>query len=99
MFGGSKEDKEAKREEKRREQIEKMLAKYRMSALSDPDDIASVSEIMSDMAGNGLLTLSAATNLHGNPADLATMTYLRAIIEQNFIIIRQLDRLNKKLEK
>ncbi|MDD6788822.1 MAG: hypothetical protein PUE04_01805 [Lachnospira sp.] len=100
MFGGSKEDKEAKREEKRRAAIQKTLETYRLTSLTDPDDIASVADIVSDLYGTGGMQLGVTLG-GGNDRDLQKiqMYYQRAIIEQNFIIIRQLDRLNKKLEK
>ena len=42
--------------------------------------------------------IELGTALQGNGVDNAKMTYMRAIMEQNFIIIRQLDRLNRNLE-
>ncbi len=33
------------------------------------------------------------------PADNLTTSYLKAIVEQNFIMIRQLDEISKKLNK
>ena len=43
-----------------------------------------------------LIELGAA--LQGNGADAAKLSYMNAIMEQNFIMIRQLDRIAKKLE-
>ena len=48
------------------------------------------------MAGNSLIEFGTA--LSGKAEDVAKMSYLRAILEQNWIIIRQLDRLNRNLE-
>ena len=47
--------------------------------------------------GNKLIELGAV--FQGNGADAAKMSYLNAIMEQNFIMIRQLDRIAKALEK
>ena len=44
--------------------------------------------------GNKLIELGTA--MQGGGADSAKMSYLRAIVEQNWIIIRQLDKLNSK---
>ena len=71
-----------------------MLRQYRLTELTDPDDIASVKDITAGLAGCSMIT--AGTALSGTPADTAKLTLLRAIVEQNFVIIRQLDRLNRK---
>lgn len=84
------EDKQAKQDEK----IIRMLRQYRLTELTDPDDIESMKQITSGLAGCTMIT--AGTVLAGTPADVAKLTLLRAIVEQNFVIIRQLDRLNRK---
>lgn len=87
LFGGeSKEDKQAKK-------VAELLAKYGLEDLSDPRDINAVREISLALMGNKLVDLGTA--LQGNGTDAAMLTYLRAIVEQNFIIIRLLDKLNK----
>lgn len=87
LFGGeSKEDKQAKK-------VAELLAKYGLEDLSDPRDIKAVREISLALMGNKLVDLGTA--LQGNGTDAAMLTYLRAIVEQNFIIIRLLDKLNK----
>lgn len=87
LFGGeSKEDKQAKK-------AAEMLAKYGLEDLTDPRDVAAVREIALSLMGNKLTELGAA--LQGNGTDAAMLSYLRAIMEQNFIIIRLLDKLNK----
>lgn len=91
LFSGeSKEDKQAKK-------AESLLAKYGLEELSDPRDLESVKAISYALMGNKLIELGTA--LGGSGADSAKMTYLHALTEQNWIIIRQLDRLNKNLEK
>lgn len=89
FFGGkeSKEDKQAKK-------VEELLQRYGLEELSDSQDLASVQAIASNLAGNNLITFGTA--LSGKSEDVAKLTYLQALIEQNWIIIRQLDRLNKK---
>ena len=91
LFGGeSKEEKKARK-------AEALLQKFGLQELSDPRDLESVKSISQNLMGNGLIELGTA--LQGNGADAAKMTYLHALTEQNWIIIRQLDKLNKALKK
>lgn len=88
---GAKETKE----EKLARKTQAMLEKYGLEYL-DPKDVESVRSIGNALMGNSLTELGAAlTGVSG--VELAKLSYLRALIEQNWIIIRQLDRLNKKL--
>ena len=91
LFGAkeSKEDKVARK-------TQAMMEKYGLEYL-DPKDMESVRSIGYALMGNNLIELG--TTLSGSGVDVAKMSYLRALIEQNWIIIRQLDRLNKKLDQ
>lgn len=91
LFGAkeTKEDKVARK-------TQAMLEKYGLEYL-DPKDMESVRNIGNALMGNNLIELGTA--LSGSGVDVAKMSYLRALIEQNWIIIRQLDRLNKKLDQ
>lgn len=84
-------------EEKREQKIQALMQKYGLEDLSDPRDKQAVQNIATNLMGNKLIELGAA--LQGNGADAAKMSYLNAIMEQNFIMIRQLDRIAKSLEK
>lgn len=84
-------------EEKQEQKIQALLQKYGLEELSDPRDIQAVRNIATNLAGNKLIEIGAA--LQGNGADSAKLSYLNAIMEQNFIMIRQLDRITKALEK
>ena len=86
---GDKENKEDKKARKTQE----LLEKYGLQDLSDPRDIESVKNIANNLMGNRLIELGAA--LSGNSEDAAMLTYLSAIVEQNWIIIRLLDKLAK----
>lgn len=90
LFGGkeSKEDKTTRK-------VHDMMEKYGLSEL-DLKDLESVQSISSSLMGNSLIELGTA--LQGNSTDAAKMSFLRALVEQNWIIIRQLDRLNKRLD-
>lgn len=89
----NQEDKEAKQAQK----VQKLMAKYGLQDLSDPRDYKAVEQIAYDLAGNKLIELGTA--LQGNATDMAKLTYMSALMQQNFIIIRQLDRLNANLER
>lgn len=89
LFGNS-EAKEAKQAAK----AEELLRRFGLEDLSDPRDLEAVKSISSALMGNKLIEFGTA--LSGNAEDAAKMTYLRALVEQNFIIIRQLDKLAKK---
>lgn len=89
MFGKPKETKEEKQERKTRE----LLIKYGVEDLTDPRDHASVKEIANALLGNKMI--ETGTILSGTAVDSATLTYYRAMVAQNFMIIRQLDKLNR----
>lgn len=83
----SKEDKKARK-------AQELLERYGLQELSDPRDLESVKSIATSLAGNNLITFGAT--LQGKTEDVAKMSLLQAIVEQNWIIIRQLDKLNQK---
>lgn len=91
LFGNG-ESKDEKKERKAQE----MLSKYGLDCLSDPKDLEAVKNIQYSLMGNKMVELGAA--LQGNGVDAAKMSYLNAIMQQNYIIIRQLDRIAKALE-
>lgn len=83
-----------KNEAKKEEKVQALLKKYGLESLSDPRDIQAVKNIASDLAGNKAIEFG--TLLQGNGADAVKMSYLNAIMQQNFIIIRLLDRIANK---
>jgi len=77
-----------------------MLAKYGLDGLNDPADIESVRKIVSELTGTGVMETGMKIGAIGSKAeDLLPVYYQRAILEQNWVIIRQLDRISKALEK
>lgn len=93
LFGGeSKEEKQARKEQE-------MLAKFGLEELSNPQDIASMKNIVKELAGTGLIETGVSLG-GGTERDIQKlqMFYLRAILEQNFIMIRQLDRITKNTQ-
>ena len=99
LFNGeSKEDKEAKKQAKLDQKNMAMLRKFGLEDLQDPTDIASVKNIVTELTGTGLMELGLTLG-GGSDRDIQKnqMYYQRTLIEQNFIIIRQLDRITKLL--
>lgn len=86
-----KADEQAKKERK-------LLKKYGVDELSDPRDLESVKKIASELIGSGLQEAGLKISM-AKPEFLLPITYQRAIMEQNFIMIRQLDRIAKLLEE
>jgi hypothetical protein len=85
------------KEEKRERKVNDMLQKYGLEDLSDPRDVQAVKNIQLALMGNKMIELGAA--LAGSGADSAKLSYLDAIMQQNYIIIRQLDKIAKLLDK
>ena len=75
-----------------------LLDKYGIGNLSDPEDRASVRKIAQELLGSGAMEAGMKISL-AKPAEQLPISYQRAIMEQNFIMIRQLDRITKLLEK
>lgn len=81
-------------DEKKAEKAQALLQKYGLDNLSDPRDIQAVQNIANDLMGNKLIEVG--TLFQGNGVDAAKMSYLNAIMQQNFIIIRLLDKIANK---
>lgn len=75
-----------------------LLAKYGLEDLGDPMAAASVRKIVTELAGSGLMEAGLKIGMAKAEVQLP-ISYQRAMVEQNFIIIRQLDKLAKLLEK
>ena len=93
-FFKSAEDKAAEQAQKERE----LLEKYGMSGLTKPEDLESVKKIAAELAGSGFAELGMKLSMK-SPEVMLPISYQRTIMEQNFIIIRQLDRIAKLLDK
>ena len=90
MFGGKS------KEEKQQEQLAKFQQRYHLDELN-PNDLDTVKAIASDLAGNGFL--KAGVTLGGSASDQAKITYLSALVQQNWLIINQLSRLSKDIQE
>lgn len=94
----SKEEKDLEKQAKEQEKIEKFLNHYNLDDIDERDQ----ANIL-DLAGQdrALSFLDAGTFLSGDEKDfLQQIAYQQQLIrDQNFLMIKQLDRLNKSLEK
>lgn len=96
LFGGG-ESKEEKKARKEREEMEKFMEKYQLNDLSE-QDLVILKRIAGDLAGNGFLKAGMALSF-AKAEEQAKVTYLSALVEQNWMIIRLLSEINSKLDK
>ena len=90
LFGNA-EEKDAKREEK----AQKLMAKYGLENLT-PEYRDKVKDIQLELLGTGALEMALKLNFGAKTEELLKVSYLNAIMEQNWIIIRLLDDLKRK---
>lgn len=92
MFG----PKETK-EEKEQKELQKFMERYQLEDL-DEKDLIVLRRISQDLAGNKWFKAGMALSF-ASGEEQAKVTYLSALVEQNWMIIRQLSRLNTNIEK
>ena len=92
-FFGNKETKD----EKQQRELDKFMEKYQLEDL-DEKDLMVLKRVALDLAGNNFFKAGMALSF-AKAEEQAKVTYLSAAIEQNWMIIRQLSRLNKNIEK
>ena len=76
----------------------KLLKKYGVDELSDPRDMESVKKIAQELLGTTLQEAGMKIAM-AKPEVQLSVSYQRAIMEQNFIMIRQLDRIAQLLSE
>lgn len=91
LFKG-KEEKEAQKLEK----LNMKMAQYGLQNLSQ-EDKEKVEKILLGLMGNGLIEFG--TILSGKAEDVAKLSYLGALVEQNWLIIKLLNEIKEKLDK
>ena len=89
---GSKEDKAAQAAEKEKA----LLQKYGVEMLYDTQAAEVAKKIAAEPTGTGLMEAGMKLSMAAKPEDQLTVQYLRAIVEQNFLIIRLLDALGER---
>ena len=93
IFGREK----GKKEDKQVQEMKKFIDKYQLEDLGEKD-LGVLKRNADDLVGNGFLKEITELSF-GNPEEQAKVTYLSAQVEQNWMIIRQLGRLNKNIEQ
>ena len=88
-------DEKASEQEKREK---KLLQKYGLDTITDPNDLESIKKIANELLGTGFGEAGLKIGM-AKPEVTVPISYQRAIVEQNFIIIRQLDRIAKLLDR
>lgn len=91
LFGG-KESKEYKKLAK----MQEIASKYHLEDIN-PKDLEAIKNINYELMGTGLMEFG--TLLTGKAEDNVKIAYLNTLIQQNWVIIRQLDEISKKLDK
>ena len=89
------------KDEKQARQYNKAMAhmrKHRLDSLG-PEYAEDCMSIFNELAGIDLMEGGVKMTIGANAADKVNMSFLHAIMEQNWIIIKQLDRISKQLEK
>ena len=77
--------------------MQKFMDRYQLEDL-DERDLIVLKKVASDLAVNGFYK-SVVSMSFAKMEEKAKVTYLSAAVEQNWMIIRQLGRLNKNIEK
>lgn len=90
---GSKEEKAEKASRK----VQAFLDKKGLGELT-PGSYSQVENIMGDLAGNGMMKAGLALSF-AKAEEQAKVTYLSALVEQNWILIKQQDDILKELKK
>lgn len=84
------------KQEKNEQKIQEMMNRLGLDRLSDAD-YKSCKKILNDLFGLGLMKAGMALSF-AKSEEQCKVGYLSAMVEQNWIIIRQLDELNQRLD-
>lgn len=89
----SKENKD----DKKQQEINKFMEKYQLEEIDDKD-LVIIKKIATDLIGNNLLKAGMALSF-AKAEEQAKVSYLSALVNQNWIMIRQLNNISNKLDK
>lgn len=89
----SKENKE----DKKQQEINNFMNKYQLEEIDDKD-LVIIKKIATDLIGNNLLKAGMALSF-AKAEEQAKVSYLSALVNQNWIMIRQLNNISNKLDK
>lgn len=88
-------NKQAK-EMKKAEKLQRIMEKYHLEEL-DQKYSEAVKDINTELLGTNLMEFGTA--LTAKSEDITKLAYLNTLIQQNWVIIRLLDDINKRLDK
>ena len=86
------------KEAENNQRLVEAMQKYHVSDLSDPRDVADMERILNQLSQNGGMRLADTNKALEQELNVMAARYTLALFEQNNIIIRQLERLNRNLE-
>ena len=89
----SKENKD----DKKQQEINNFMVKYQLEEIDDKD-LVIIKKIATDLIGNNLLKAGMALSF-AKAEEQAKVSYLSALVNQNWIMIRQLSNISNKLDK
>lgn len=92
----SEEQKKLEREEKQNKQLQKLVSKYNLNNMSK-SDLETLQRISNDLAGTGLMKAGMSLSF-AKTEDQAKVSYLSALVEQNWLIIKLLSDMNRKID-
>lgn len=95
LFRSDKE-KHVKSEEKKEKELMRLVNKYNLNSMSK-SDLETLRRISSDLAGNAFAKAGMALSF-AKAEEQAKVTYLSALVEQNWLIIKMLSEVNRKLD-
>jgi len=84
------------KEEKQEREAQEYMDRYQLEDL-DEKDLVVLRRIVSDLRGTGLMKAGLALSF-AKAEEQAKIRYLSVLVEQNWMLIRQISRLNKNLE-
>lgn len=82
------------REDKKLAKMQQIASKYHLEDIN-PKDLEAIKNINYELMGTGLMEFG--TLLSGKSEDNVKIAYLNTLIQQNWVIIRQLDEISKNL--
>ncbi|MBS5596857.1 hypothetical protein [Peptostreptococcus sp.] len=85
------------KEDKKLKEIEKFMERYQLDEINDKD-LKIIKNIANDLVGNNLIKAGMALSF-AKVEEQAKVSYLSAIVQQNWIMIRQLNNLNNKIDE
>ena len=77
---------------------QKLIEKYGLDSITNEKDVESLRVITNELAGSGFLDMGTKLSFGTKPEELLKISYQRALVEQNFMIIRKLCEISEKLK-